>query len=187
MVRRRSTARKKRPKYAGRATRGGSPTRRHGVWVVLVLGALVVVNLYVFVWDKNTSVAAIRDRAERATPPITPGEPSAAARLPTAHAGSAAAPPVAPSPPAPIEGKVAKGDTLGRLLKRAGLGAGDTDEVIRALAGVIDFKAIKAGQVFHLARTPAGRVARFELELAKDHRVIAERKPGGVLVGSTAE
>jgi len=184
MVRRRSTARKKRPKYAGRATRGASPSRRHGVWVVLVLGALVVVNLYVFVWDKNTSVAAIRDRAEHA--PIVAGEPLAAARLPSAHAGSAAAPPAAPTPPTAIDGKVGKGDTLGRLLKRAGLGAGDTDEVIRALAGVTDFKAIKAGQAFHLARTSAGRVERFELELAKDHRVVAERKPGGGLVGRSS-
>ncbi len=186
MVRRRSTARKKRPKYAGRANRGGSPTRRHGMWVVLVLGALVVVNLYVFVWDKNTSVAAIRDRAEHA--PITAGEPLAAARLSTSRSGSVAAPPAPPGLPPVIDGKVAKGDTLGRVLKRAGLGAGDTDEVIRALAGVIDFKAIKAGQVFHLARTSTGHVARFELELAKGHRVVAERKPGGGLVGSsTAE
>src|SRR5215467_12082687 len=67
MVMRRRTARKKRSTRPLRNF-GGSPARRTGGWVVLVLAALVVVNLYVFVWDKQTSVGAIKREADRATP-----------------------------------------------------------------------------------------------------------------------
>ena len=55
MVRRRSSARKKRavrPAYVSSV--GGPPARRSGGWVALILGALVLVNLYVFVWDTKT-------------------------------------------------------------------------------------------------------------------------------------
>jgi hypothetical protein len=45
---------------------------------VLVLAALVVVNLYVFVWDKQTSVSAIKRAADRATPTaMVPSHPLA--------------------------------------------------------------------------------------------------------------
>jgi hypothetical protein len=45
---------------------------------VLVLAGLVVVNLYVFVWDKQTSVGAIKRAADRATPTaMVPSHPLA--------------------------------------------------------------------------------------------------------------
>ncbi|MBA3459290.1 MAG: hypothetical protein H0T46_04970, partial [Deltaproteobacteria bacterium] len=47
---------------------GAQPAKKGGAWVVLVLGALVVVNLYVFVWDKKTSVGAIKQQADAASP-----------------------------------------------------------------------------------------------------------------------
>src|SRR4051794_9970406 len=77
MVTRRRTARKKRSaRPIGNL--GGSPARRTGGWVVLVLAALVVVNLYVFVWDKQTSVGAIKRAADRATPTaMVPSHPLA--------------------------------------------------------------------------------------------------------------
>src|SRR5262249_21494970 len=57
---------------------GRSPARRTGGWVVLVLAGLVVVNLYVFVWDKQTSVGAIKRAADRATPTaMVPSHPLA--------------------------------------------------------------------------------------------------------------
>lgn len=157
---------------------------------MLVLGALVVVNLYVFVWDKDTSVAAIKREAEASTPDARKRGP--AAQLPSqpldaaAAIGSAAAPggdeaPVAP--PGAIEDKVAKGDTLGRLLKRSGLSAAETDEVIRSLAGTLDFKTIRAGQDFRIERGPDGRVQRFDLVVSKIQTVRAERDAAGMLVG----
>ncbi|MBL9017526.1 MAG: hypothetical protein JNL83_25275, partial [Myxococcales bacterium] len=185
MVTRRRTKGKKRTAYPAL---GVQPARRGGAWVILVLGALVVVNLYVFVWDKKTSVGAIKQQADAASPkapaaalpsqPLVmppPGSEASAAKLP------AAAAPV--GPPGTVDGKVGKSDTLGRLLKKSGLSAGEADEVIRALSGVLDFKTIRAGQTFRIERGPDGRVKLFELVLSKIQRVRAERQPSGELVG----
>src|SRR5205085_820536 len=85
--------------------------------------------------------------------------------------------------PGTVDGKVGKSDTLGRLLKKSGLSAGEADEVIRALSGVLDFKTIRQGQTFRIERGPDGRVKLFELVVSKVHTVRAERQPSGELVG----
>src|SRR2546423_3641307 len=103
MVRRRTRTRKK-PAY------GGSPAKKSGAWIVLVLGALVVVNLYVFVWDKKTSITAIKDIANNPPTAVIQNQPLEAPP-------PIVAPPVAP--PLAIEGKVGKGATLGRALKKS--------------------------------------------------------------------
>jgi murein DD-endopeptidase MepM/ murein hydrolase activator NlpD len=183
MVGRRKTRRKK---TSGRSTlglayvHGGAPARRGGGWVILVLAALVIVNLYVFVWDKDTSVSAIKREAEAAKPAAAvPSQPLEAAPAVTPDGGAGA--PV--GPPGVIEGEVAKNDTLGRLLKKSGLTAAETDEIIRALSGVLDFKKIRAGQPFRIERGPDGRVMKFELVLGKISTVRAERAASGELVG----
>jgi hypothetical protein len=182
MVTRRRTARKKRS-MRPIGNLGGSPARRTGGWVVLVLAALVVVNLYVFVWDKQTSVGAIRREADRATPTaMVPSHPLAEPR-----AGSGSAPPSAPAPVGPpgvLLGKVAKSDTLGRVLKKSGLSGAEADEVIRALSGVFDFKTLRAGQAFRIERGPDGRVKAFELAAGKAQSVRADRGADGALVGT---
>src|SRR5215470_4529865 len=183
MVMRRRTARKKRSSRT-LGNFAGSPARKTGGWVVLVLAALVVVNLYVFVWDKQTSVGAIKREADRATPSAM--VPSRALEPPAAGsaAGSAAASAPAPvGPPGVIDGKVGKSDTLGRLLKKSGLSAAEADEVIRALSGVFDFKSLRAGQTFRIERGPDGRVKAFELVVSKVQTVRAERGSDGALVG----
>ena len=156
--------------------------------MLLVLGALVVVNLYVFVWDKKTSVSAIKREAEAAGRPTTstpaaqlPSQPLVAAQTPGPDGGVAPAP---VAPPGVIEGKVDKGDTLGRLLKRSGLSAAETDEVIRSLSGVLDFKTIRAGQPFRIERGPDGRVKLFELTVSKVQTVRSERSSTGEMVGN---
>lgn len=146
---------------------------------MLVLGALVLVNLYVFVWDKKTGVRAIKQQAEAHTAPSM-SIPSAPLPAPVATPDAGAVPaPVAPA--TTVEGKVAKADTLGKLLKKSGLTAAEADEIIRALSGVLDFRAIRAGQAFRIERAPDGRVKRFELDLSKGHHVSAERQPSGEL------
>ncbi|HEX3758155.1 MAG TPA: hypothetical protein VHW23_05595 [Kofleriaceae bacterium] len=177
---------------------------------MLVLAALVMVNLYVFVWDKQTSIGAIKREADRATPTATvPSHPLAA---PVAGAGSAA--PSAPAPvgargaversetaggghdgaaggaggrsPRGIEAKVGRSDTLGRVLKKSGLSAAEADEVIRALSGVFDFKTMRPGQTYRIERGPDGRVASFELVVGKAQTVRADRGSDGALVGKPA-
>jgi murein DD-endopeptidase MepM/ murein hydrolase activator NlpD len=151
-----------------------------------VLGALVVINLYVFVWDKQTSVGAIKRVADRATPTaMVPSRPLAEAGTPAAgHAPAASATAPAPiGPPGVIDGKVGKSDTLGRVLKKSGLTAAEADEVIRALSGVFDFKTMRAGQSYRIERGADGRVTAFELVVSKVQTVRAERGPAGTLVG----
>ena len=194
----------------------GAPARRGGGLVLLVLGALVLVNLYVFVWDKHTSVAAIKREAASKAPPgsdAAAGIPAAAVpsaplveadnrswfagrarrgfaagqAAVTAAAGRPSADAIAQQPVGPpgvVEDKVTKTDTLGRLLKRSGLTAAETDEVIRALTGSLDFRTIRAGQTFRIERGPDGRVKKFELVMSKILRVTAERQPTGELKGS---
>jgi hypothetical protein len=140
---------------------------------MLVLGALVLVNLYVFVWDKKTGVRAIKQQAEAHT--ATP-----AMSIPSAPLADMAVP-AAVAPATVVEGKVAKSDTLGKVLKKSGLTAAESDEIIRALSGVLDFRAIRAGQPFRIERLADGRVKRFELDLSKGHRVSAERQASGEL------
>ena len=185
MVMRRRTSRKKRS-VRPLGNLGGPPARKPGGWVALVLGALVVVNLYVFVWDKQTSVGAIKREADRATPAATlPARPLSEPRAPAAGSGSPA-PGIAPAPigpPGVIDGKVGKSDTLGRVLKKSGLTAAEADEVIRALSGVFDFKTMRAGQTYRIERGPDGRVKSFELVVSKVQTVRAERGPSGALVG----
>ena len=174
MVRRRTRARKKRTAYPAL---GAAPAKRSGAWLMVILGALVLVNLYVFVWDKKTGVRAIKQQAEAHTGPsmTLPSAP-----LPTPQPDAAPVPaPVAPA--TVVEGRVAKSDTLGKLLKKSGLSAAEADEIIRALSGVLDFRAIRAGQAFRIERAGDGRVKRFELDLSKGHHVSAERQASGEL------
>jgi murein DD-endopeptidase MepM/ murein hydrolase activator NlpD len=150
-----------------------------------VLGALVIVNLYVFVWDKQTSVGAIKREADRATPTaMVPSRPLADAAVPGGPSPAAPATASAPiGPPGVIDGKVGKSDTLGRVLKKSGLTAAEADEVIRSLSGVFDFKTMRAGQTYRIERGPDGRVKSFELVVSKVQTVRAERGPAGTLIG----
>ena len=155
-------------------TASSGPARKSGLWVVLVLGVLVVINLYVFVWDKHTGVRAIAQQAHNAQPALTVPSaslfPPAPAAVPAADHGTV------------VEGKVAEHDTIGRLLKHHGLTAAEADEVIRSLSGVLDFRTLKNGEPFRIERGKDGRVQHFELALAKGHKVHTDRQPTGELV-----
>jgi murein DD-endopeptidase MepM/ murein hydrolase activator NlpD len=182
MVRRRTSKRKKRASYHTLGpSLGAAPAKKNGAWVLLVLGALVVVNLYVFVWDKKTSIAAVQEKAKQQGSGSDPTMSIQAAPLVAPADGSATAP---VGPPGMVEGKVGKSDTLGKLLRKSGLSAAEADEVIRSLAGVLDFKSIKAGQPFRIERGPDGRVKLFELEISKIQHVRSERQSSGELVGT---
>ncbi len=180
MVRRRTQGRKKRTAYPAL---GAAPAKHSGGLLLLVLGALVIVNLYVFVWDKKTGVAAIKREAEAKSLPAMTVPNAPLARGGPGDAGATA--PV--GPPGIVESKVEKTDTLGRLLKRSGLSAAEADEVIRALSGKLDFRQIKAGQSFKVERGGDGRVKLFQLELSKTQKIRAERDGSGELQGTADE
>ena len=171
MVRRRTAPRKKRAAYA--KLDSAAPARRGGALVILVLGVLVLLNLYVFVWDKKTSVGAIKEQALHGS---------------AAPAMTIESPPLAPAPAADpvtaVDGHVAKSDTVGKLLKRSGLSAAESDDVIRALSGVLDFRTLKTGAPYRIERGSDGHITRFDLELSKNHHVRVIRAANGSLTGS---
>jgi murein DD-endopeptidase MepM/ murein hydrolase activator NlpD len=179
MVDRGKRARKKTAMTVGGPVR---PARRGTIRLTLVLGVLVLVNLYVFLWKKGTSLPDVKKAAAMMGSGVGSG--------PAARPPAPVAPPVAPGAPAPkntiSEGKVQKGDSLGKLLKREGLAPADSDEVIRALHEVLDFKALRAGQMYTLERAPDGRVVTFELTVSKTERVKAARGADGALAGTKA-
>ena len=175
MVRRRTAPRKKRAAYT--KLDSAAPARRGGALVIVVLGALVLLNLYVFVWDKKTSVGAIKQKALAGSATQGPSM--------TIESPPLAGPPAAPAtdPVTAVDGHVAKSDTVGRLLKRSGLTAAESDDVIRALSGVLDFRTLRAGAPYRIERGSDGRVTRFDLELPPKHHVRVIRAANGALTG----
>ena len=140
-------------------------------------------NIYIFF------VRLPKDREKAATygSGLGTGSGSTAAR-PAAPppAASGATPAAAPKANTVTKGTVAKGDSLGKLLKREGLPAADADEVIRALHDVLDFKSLRVGQPYTIERAPDGRVVSFELTVSKTERVRASRGATGALEGAKA-
>ena len=180
MVRRRTSPRKKRTAYPAL---GAAPAKKSNAWLILILAGLVFVNLYVFVWDKKTSIAAVKEKAKD-VPMQLPSAPLPPPPPPPAAVAAGSGSPQAPvGPPGAVDGEVGKGQTLGKVLRKSGLSAAETDEVIRSLSGVLDFKKIRPGQTFHIERGADGRVKLFELDLSKLQKVRAERQPSGELAG----
>lgn len=184
MVRRRTRTRKKPAGWLGEP-----PPKRSGAWVLLVLAGLVLVNLYVFVWDKKTSIASMREQANDAKPMEVPSErltenftPPPSQPETVKHASGDDKHP-APLPAGTIEGKVAKGATLGKLLKKNGLSAGETDEILHAISAFYDPKSLHAGQTYRIERSPDNHLRAFELIIAKNSSIRAERDATGKLVG----
>jgi murein DD-endopeptidase MepM/ murein hydrolase activator NlpD len=166
------------------AAPGGAPARPHTWWLIAIIGGLVLVNLYVFLWRKGTSVPEIQAQAKQASitgaAPLVDGASGSAAGSGTDSAGSAATP---ATPSNVTEGKVEAGDSLGKILKRVGLVGADATEIMRALQPHMDFRAIRAGQTFRLEREPGGKVRAFEFVLSKTERVRVQRNAQGQLVG----
>lgn len=178
MARRRTSARRKRSAaYSGLRNAQRAPAR-NGFLVAALLGALVLVNLYVFVWDKKSGVRALKQKAAA----VQPGQLSASAQ-PVKLLSDQVVPATSSDQRQRqvVTGRVGKADTLGKVLRHGGLSATEGDEVIRALAGVFDYKSIRPGQPYRIERGSDGRVVRFELELSKAHVLRAERKPTGEL------
>jgi murein DD-endopeptidase MepM/ murein hydrolase activator NlpD len=163
-----------------------APARRGNIGLVVVLVGLVIVNLYVFLWRDGTSVPDLHKKAYAGTMNGAALDPAAETATPV-ETGTTTADGIEEGPaeaaPIVIEGAVAKADTLGKLLKRSGLAVAETDEVLRALQPVFDFRTLREGQPFKIERGPDGKIAAFELVTSKVHTVRAVRGPSGEMIG----
>ena len=173
MVDRRSPQRKKTSRAALPELGARPPARRGTLRLFFMLGVLVLVNLYVFVWRDGTSIGAVRQQANNiGSAPLPPPPPPVAPA-----AGSAA-----PSGPRVIEGVVAKGESLGKILRgKEGLTAAAADELIRAVGPVFDLRGLRAGQAYTLTVGADGRVQAFSLVVSKTVTVHVARDQAGVL------
>jgi murein DD-endopeptidase MepM/ murein hydrolase activator NlpD len=170
-----------------RGVAAGSPAGRGTLRLALVLGVLVIVNLYVFLWRSGTSLPDVQ-RAAAAGGKLDAGEPGseaarAAVPMPRLPMFGTPREPEADAEDTILRGKVEQGDSLGRILKRAGLEPAAADEVIRAVADILDFRTIRAGQTWRIELQPDGRAASFELVISRIITVKARRDDDGKLVG----
>jgi murein DD-endopeptidase MepM/ murein hydrolase activator NlpD len=188
--------RRRQKKLPARAARRGT------LRLTLVLGALVLVNLYVLVWRDGSSIPAVMNKASVA------GEPGALAQAARRGAGDPdlagpgdldSAPGEGPAtPPGPddevdepsdpaeqvgrwVEGVVGPTDSLGKILKREGLGPVDADPIIRALEPNLDMRAIREGQRYRIHFDDADKVLELEFHVSKVVVVRAFRGADGKL------
>jgi murein DD-endopeptidase MepM/ murein hydrolase activator NlpD len=154
-----------------------SPARRGTIRLTLVLSALVLVNAYVFLWRDSTSIPAVMQKAHAVEGPAAP--PAAPSGAMAEREEESADEPTTRV----VEGEVVRGDTLGKILKRQGLSAQQADEVLRALADVLDFKTLRPGQPFILEYRPDGALQAFTLVVSRVKTVRVERGADGRLVG----
>ena len=145
-------------------------------------------------WSTSTSSGGRRGPACPRSRPAPPRPRSSGPRPTRRLPGTRGGPPTAaqllaaagvdPGQGKTVEDGVRRGDSLGRLLKRNGLDPAQSDEVIRALHDVLDFKSLRPGQRYRLERGPDGRVMQFELiESRRSSRSEATRKPSGEMEG----
>ena len=180
MVEGRSSSRKKSARASLVEVGARAPARRGTIRLFFMLGVLVLVNLYVFVWRDGTSIGDVRAKAQNiGSAPIAP--------TPTPLTGSGAGSGSAleaPTGPRVVEGKVAKGESLGKILrgaKSANLSAASADELIRAVGPVFDLRGLRDGQAYTIQIDGKGQVTSFELVVSKTVTVRVVRDADGVL------
>jgi murein DD-endopeptidase MepM/ murein hydrolase activator NlpD len=169
--------------------RGGSArsAARGTLRLGLVLLGLVVVNLYVFLWRGGTSIPDVMEQAAVAGAKegagLTEGEPE------EPKEGEKAEPP-RPADEAEgspdevgrwVEGEVAGGDSLIKILRREGLTPPEADEVIRALGDEPEIKTIREGQTYRIRFDDAGRLMEFVFQVSRVSVVRALRGKDGAL------
>jgi murein DD-endopeptidase MepM/ murein hydrolase activator NlpD len=143
---------------------------------------LLGINLYVFLWRGETSIPAVMEKAAVAGDDSgalisedLEASPENVGDLMAAESADAATGTL-------VKGEVGAGDSMGQILRRQGMAAGDADELIRALSGTLDFRKIRAGQKFRLGFDASGKLTHFEFEVSRVTQVRVRRGSDGKLV-----
>ncbi|MEX1362471.1 MAG: peptidoglycan DD-metalloendopeptidase family protein [Nannocystaceae bacterium] len=109
----------------------------------------------------------------------------------TADAGDPdepAAVPVEPEPePDPLHGEVRPGDSLSKILNRAGLGAAEIHRVAEALTPVMDPATIRIGQRYDIELDEGGELRSFAFRLSVTEVARVRRQDDGTFVGELDE
>jgi murein DD-endopeptidase MepM/ murein hydrolase activator NlpD len=163
---------------AGRKRRKGKAgTMRNTIRLGIVFALLVGINVYVFFFSSRSIDEVKKDLPKTEAAQIV-------------DEGAAASPSPSPSPSPSAEkpgfekhGTVKEGEGLGAVLGREGLTPPESNEVIRALAPIMNFKKeIRSGQKYTLRYDAQGRLVGFELRASPVSVYQVERGPDGKLV-----
>lgn len=87
----------------------------------------------------------------------------------------------------PLEGRVRPGESLSKILHRAGIGASEVQRVAEALAPVMDPATIRIGQRYEIELDEAGALASLGLHLSVTEVARVRRREGGGLVAELEE
>ncbi|HTE50815.1 MAG TPA: peptidoglycan DD-metalloendopeptidase family protein [Kofleriaceae bacterium] len=181
---------KRRQRKPLRQTRSASA--RGTLRLGLVLLGLVVVNLYVFLWRGGTSIPDVMEQAavagNKEGAGLTAGEPD------EPEEGERGEPPrpADESEGTPdevgrwVEGEVAPGDSLAKILRREGLTPGEADEVIRVFDKHAEVKTIREGQTYRIRFDDAGRLMELDFQVSKVSAVRAVRGADDKLTSEAA-
>jgi len=167
--------------------RGPLASQRRGTLrLALVIGVLVLINLYVFLWRDSTSVPELMEQA------AVGGD--ASTLVPRAGDELAAVEPedgaedVAPAEPGRrVDGEVLSGDSMGRILRREGLTPPEADKLIRAISPVMDLRRIQVGQSYRLHFADDGSLLEFEFDVSRIIRIRASRDGTGAITAEKLE
>ncbi len=176
---RRPARRSRTESRSGRSRNGG------GLRLGIVIAILVGINLYVFLWRGETSIPAVMEKASVAGNGngalVDSHEQDRLAQIERrAGAGLGTGTPVQATLRT-VQGEVASGDSMGRILRREGMDAKAADELIRALSPSLDLGKIRPGQSFTLRFAATGELQEFEFQVSKVRRVRATRGADGKL------
>lgn len=128
-----------------------------------------MVNLYVFLWRKDTSIPEVAQRAmvgEKALP-----------KKPGADAASVVAPPVID------EGAVESGDSLFVIFEREGIPSDEHGEILDSLKEHMDVSSIRVGQKYSL-EWEEERLQKFRFETSVKTSVTVVRDVDGSFIGA---
>lgn len=159
---------------------------------MIVRGIAVAVSLIAgaaLVLDMTSGEAAVPANGEApmmSMAPMSIGNPATATALASLNASRPSATgsmSVGDAPQAPVSYqksfKVKSGDTLGRILNRAGANAQTADAAIRALKGMFDPRDLKIGQTVSVAFSAPKRFDGFEIPLDYARRIQVAPAPEG--------
>src|SRR5687767_4897248 len=159
---------------------------RGTIQLAVVFALLVGINVYVFFFSKR-SIKNVKKEvpAEPGPPPMEQaGVLEAGLGAGAAEEDKAAAEPAAAIAGREVPGMVKDGESLGGILRREGLTPPETDEVIRALAPIMNFrKEIRTGQKYVMRYDDLGRLIGFTLRVTPLDQYEVTRGADGKLAG----
>ncbi|MCB9714051.1 MAG: peptidoglycan DD-metalloendopeptidase family protein [Myxococcales bacterium] len=141
------------------------------------------------------AVAASPEAKAEPTPPAAAGDDGSSSGAGTSAttdasgdgSGDEPEPPPPEPEPDPLHGEVRPGDSLSKILHRAGLGGPEIHQVAEALAPVMDPATIRIGQRYDVELDEGGELLSFAFRISVTELARVRRQDDGSLIGELDE